>query len=51
MKQVLTIFVLNLVPLSCIAVSAYMAIHGLGNWGWFFALAVIATHGATKVEK
>lgn len=45
MKEAIFILTINLLSIACVLVSGYMAIHGIGNWGWFFGLACLSAHG------
>ena len=41
----------NLVALSCVGVSGYLAVHNINGWGWFLFVAFCTTVAYKNTDK
>ena len=51
MKSIYAIIALNLVSMVCVGFAGYMAVHGIGNWGWFLGCGMLSAVNGVKFGK
>jgi hypothetical protein len=44
MKDIIGLFVANLVTLVCVGIAAWLVMHDKGGWGWFLFIGFICAH-------
>ncbi|CAL1518194.1 hypothetical protein MMC2321_01935 [Chitinophaga sp. MM2321] len=51
MKSLYAVIALNTVSLLGVGIAGYMAIYGIGNWGWFLVIGFMTVISGVKFGK
>ncbi len=44
MKDIIELFVANIITLVCIGIAAWLVMHDKGGWGWFLVIGALCAH-------